>query len=143
MTSRFLPLGVRYSSFLLGFLSGRSYKRLVSFATGGGNCKVLVDGAVTVTTSLKGSKNALALDKLAENILVTIKVGSCAKGDSELGASIVLSIVRQSELTALVVSQCEILIHESLAEGTKILLANATSRDSKSRLTVVELSAGE
>ena len=129
--------------FFWAFFQAEAIRDWCSFATGGGNCKVLVDGAVTVTTSLKGSKNVLALDKLAENILITIKVGSCAKSDSELGASIVLSIVRQSELTALVVSQCEILVHESLAEGTKILLANATSRDSKSRLTVVELSAGE
>lgn len=85
--------------------------------------EVFLDGAVTVNTSLESIEHAVSFDELAEDGLVAIEVGSGTKGHSEFGAAGVLSVVRQSEHSTLVVSEGHVLVLEALAESTSVLLS--------------------
>jgi len=58
-----------------------------SLAAGGDDFEVLVDRTVTIDASLESVKDLVAIDELTKDILVTIEVAGCAKGDSEFRAT--------------------------------------------------------
>ena len=113
-----------------------------SFLSRGDNSEVLVHGTVAINASLESIENLASLNKLAKHGLVTIKVWCSTERDRELGSSSVLTIVRESELAAFIVSHGQVLVLEAHTKGTDILVAHATSRDAKAALSVMESRAG-
>ena len=97
---------------------------------------------MAINASLESIENLASFNKLAKHSLVTIKVWSGTERDRELRSSSVLTIVRERELAAFIVSHGQVLVLEANAEGTDILVAHATSRDAKAALSVVESRAG-
>ena len=96
---------------------------------------------MAIHASLQSIEHFVAFDKLAEDGLVAIEVVSSAKRDRELRASRVLSIVRESQLTSLIVSHGHVLVLQAHPKGTHVLLADATRRDAEPALTLVEPTA--
>ena len=93
---------------------------------------------MAVNASLQSIEHSFTFDKLAENGLVPIKVGSSAERNRELGASRVLAVVGEGKLTSFVVSHGQVFVLEAQAESTNVFLAHATPRDSKATLSLVE-----
>ena len=86
--------------------------------------EVFIDGAVTVHTSLESVEHLVSLNELAKDGLVTIKVGSGTKGNREFGAAGVLSVVRQSEHSTLVVSHGHVFVLEAESESARVLFTD-------------------
>ena len=94
---------------------------------------------MTVHASLESVEHLVAFDEFAKDGLVAVEVASGTEGDGELRSARVLSVVRDGQLATFIVSHGHILILEAHAKGTNVLLADATGRDSKSTLSLMEL----
>ena len=93
---------------------------------------------MTINSRFESIQNTLTLNELAKDSLVAVEVGSFAKRDGELGSARILTAIGKSKHATFIVSQCHVLILKSHAEGTHVLLTEATTRDSKAGLTLVE-----
>ena len=102
-------------------------QRHCSFGSGGDDFEVFIDGAVTIDTGFESVKNLVAIDELAEDCLVAVEVLGSAESDGELGASGVLAVVGHGKLATFIVSHGHILVLESDAESTNVLLTDTAS----------------
>ena len=94
---------------------------------------------MTVDASLESVKHVVAFDEFAKDSLVAVEVASGAESDGELRSARVLSVVGDGQLATFIVSHGHILVLEAHAKGTNVLLSDATGRDSKSTLSLMEL----
>ena len=94
---------------------------------------------MTVDASLESVKHLVAFDEFAKDGLVAVEVSSGAESDGKLRSARVLSVVGNGQLSTFIVSHGHILVLEAHAKGTNVLLADASGRDSKSTLSLMEL----
>ena len=100
--------------------------------------EVILNVSVAVTVTFNSRENMISGDKLAEDVLVSIKIVCLTKGDREFGSVGVNTVVRGCKQSSLVVSKREILVGVVETEGTVVMLIKTAARDAKASLTHVE-----